>query len=564
MLKNLNKFVWAVILALPILANSASAQTPVAASTPKVDTTMETEQIDIIKPYQPILADAVKMNFSPEMPKVKIEVPKLTYNVPTRLLAVVPQSPELKAVMLPKDKQVLVLPTLYAKLGFGNYTTPYVDLRYNNVNNASFRYGVNLFHHSSNSAPNPVQRFAQSKAQLQYQYLMPANVLEGDITYTNDVFRPYSMNTESHKLSVNDKYMTHIVAPTIIFRKLNVDENKELDYKLTVKPYLLSRLDSTYHTISENGVWAEAKVQKPFENGSIAGIKVSEDYNSFSSAHQTWDPSLTVYKNALISASPFYNIEQKEWFARIGANVQFSQKASYINPDVELGKDLIAQNLQVYLGMKGNVLKNTYRSLLNVSPVLDSTLIKNTIRQDIFLGLRGSFNKEFTYNARFAYVQTKHQGFLTMADSNNLRNYHMQYVDGKASQFNVHAEVNYNKSEIIRAGFWADYTNYYLPNKFYANFTPAFISGLQANYKYEQNWEFGMQVFGWSNRQYMRGSALETLKGSVDLNLNAYYHYNSNVSAYIQLNNVANQKYSYTLGYPVYGINGMLGVVLRY
>jgi len=27
---------------------------------------------------------------------------------------------------------------------------------------------------------------------------------------------------------------------------------------------------------------------------------------------------------------------------------------------------------------------------------------------------------------------------------------------------------------------------------------------------------------------------------------------------------VANQKYAYTLGYPVYGINGMLGVVLRY
>jgi vitamin B12 transporter len=151
-----------------------------------------------------------------------------------------------------------------------------------------------------------------------------------------------------------------------------------------------------------------------------------------------------------------------------------------------------------------------------------------------------------------------------MADSNNLRNYHMHFIDSKASQFNIHTEVNYNKSEIIRAGFWADYTNYYLPNKFYANFTPSFVSGLQANYKYEQNWEFGMQVFGWSNRQYMRGSSLETLKGSADVNLNASYHYNSNVSAFIQLNNVANQKYSYTLGYPVYGINGLIGLVLRY
>ncbi len=558
------KYIATLLISCTLFEYTASAQTPIAALTPKVDTTMETEQIDIIKPYQPILADAVKINFSPEMPKVKIEVPKLTYSVPTRLLTVLPQSPELKAVMLPKDKQQLVLPTLYAKLGFGNYTTPYVDLRYNNVNNASFRYGVNLFHHSSNSAPNPVQRFAQSKAQLQYQYLMPANVLEGDITYTNDVFRPYALNSESYKVSMNDKFMTHIVAPTIIFRKLNADENKELDYKLTVKPYLLSRLDSTTHSISENGVWAEAKVQKPLENGAIAGIRISEDFNSFSSAHATWDPSLTSYKNSLLSASPFYNIEQKEWFARLGANVQLSQGASYINPDVELGKDLIAQNLQVYLGMKGNVLKNTYRSMFALSPVLDSTLIKNTIRQDIFLGLRGSFNKEFTYNARFAYVQTKHQGFLTMADSNNLRNYHMHYVDTKASQFNVHAELNYNKSEIIRAGLWADYTNYYLPNKFYANFAPAFVGGLQANYKYEQNWEFGMQVFGWSNRQYMRGNSLEKLSGSADVNLNASYHYNSNVSAYIQLNNIANQKYSYTLGYPVYGINGVVGVVLRY
>lgn len=564
MFKQSLKYSLALGIAFCTSGTFAFAQTPAAAINPKVDTTMETEQIDIIKPYQPILADAVKMNFSPEMPKLKLEAPKLTYNVPTRLLSVVPQSPELKAVMLPKDKQQLVLPTLYAKLGFGNYTSPYVDLRYNNVNNASFRYGVNLFHHSSNSAPNPVQRFAQSKAQLQYQYLMPANVLEGDITYTNDVYRPYAMNTESNKLSINDKFMTHVLTPTIIFRKLNADENKDLDYKVSVKPYLLSRLDSTYHSVNETGVWAEAKIQKPLENASIAGIKITEDYNSFSSAHATWDPALTTYKNSLLGFAPFYNMEQKEWFARIAANVQLSQNATYVHPDIELGKDLIAQNLQVYLGVKGNVIKNTYRSLFALSPVLDSTRIKNTVRQDIFLGLRGSFNKEFTYNARFAYVQTKHQGFLTMADSNNLRNYHISYVDSKASQFNVHAELNYNKSEMIRAGLWADYTNYYLPNKFYANFAPAFVGGLQANYKYEQNWEFGMQVFGWSNRNYMRGNSLESLKGSVDANLNVNYHYNANVSAYFQLNNVANQKYAYTLGYPVYGINGMLGVVLRY
>ena len=55
------------------------------------------------------------------------------------------------------------------------------------------------------------------------------------------------------------------------------------------------------------------------------------------------------------------------------------------------------------------------------------------------------------------------------------------------------------------------------------------------------------------------GSAAHKMKPIYDLNLGASYAYLDWLSVFVKLNNILNSKYDYFNGYPVQGINAMVG-----
>jgi outer membrane receptor protein involved in Fe transport len=50
----------------------------------------------------------------------------------------------------------------------------------------------------------------------------------------------------------------------------------------------------------------------------------------------------------------------------------------------------------------------------------------------------------------------------------------------------------------------------------------------------------------------------------VDLNIGVDYRYSKNLSAFIQLNNLANNRYDRFVNYPVYGINILGGFTFTF
>ena len=74
-----------------------------------------------------------------------------------------------------------------------------------------------------------------------------------------------------------------------------------------------------------------------------------------------------------------------------------------------------------------------------------------------------------------------------------------------------------------------------------------------------------MDIFGESGSKVLTETRnVEKLNGIVDINLSANYNLNKYVGFFVNLNNIAFQKYQRYYLYPSYGLQALGGVVLTY
>ncbi len=444
---------------------------------------------------------------------------------------------------------------------------------YNNSTNAAFKYAIELFHHSTNSSPIAFQRTAKSAVNLTATYLTSQAKWSGGVRYTNSIYRPYGVPLNSSiGITKNDKWMYHIIEPTIKVAKLNADQGTALNYESTIDPYVLIKNDSAAHQLSENGLNWNTHLDKAWEGGHQAVLNFLVQYNQLKTELKNWsDTGLTpakgyfeIQKNMLLHINPAYQYKAKDWYAHVGVNVVMDQSTLHLAPDVQVGKNLITEYLMGYAGWKGDVRKNSYYSMQQINPFVDYLFLQNTVYNDVFIGLKGTDKKNLTYNLKLALVSSKQLPFFVNTDSADFRGFTLAYQNGKATMFNVHAEAGYNAKDQLKINAAIDYTNYYAPDYFYNYHQPTFTAALNAAYKLNEQWQFKLGGMGWNNFLAKSGNTTTTIKGAADINLEASYQYNKFIAAYVQLNNLTNTKYQRWYGYPVYGLNGMIGVVLNY
>jgi len=534
----------------------------------QADSILDLNQVDIFKPYQPILADAVKINFSPELPKTTVEPIKLTYDLPTKLLSVSVQKPDIKPITLPKQKVKEYIPILYAKLGFGNYTSPFANIFYTNSSKSKFKYGVELFHHSVNSSPIASQRFAKSYVQVNGTYLTTNHLLTAGIKYTNSIYRPYSQEISTNKpLTDLDKFVFDKIEPTFSFAKLNKDFDYSWSYKTQLNPYFLTKKDSLATCINESGIDWNSQISKSWKGGHQFLINVIVQTNQLkegvmvdkSSGSNQYTGFAFNLKNTLTTINPIYNYSGKDWHANLGMNLALDSKL-YFFPDIQLDKNMIQNVLTGFAGYQGTIQKNSYRNFQLNNPFMDVVLLQNTHKTDLFIGAKGLVNKTLNYLVKGSLLKYNQLPF--MADSNKvIRNYTAIY-QATSTIFNAHAELGYNKNDLLKINGVLDYYNFYTPKYSYNYSFPTFQFGLNASYKFENKLDLKGALVAWN--AFPQYNNTGTIKGAADLSLEGVYHYNENVDAFLSINNILNTKYQRLPGYPVYGINGLIGVILKY
>lgn len=121
-----------------------------AATNSFAQTNVGDEDVDVVSGYNPVLADAVKENFSAALPENKSKPESQEYDIPIEFYQIPYQPVKVKPIRMP-DAKPEAIENVFVKAGFGTQLTPLAEVYLNSDRNKKYNYGLFAKYISSNS-----------------------------------------------------------------------------------------------------------------------------------------------------------------------------------------------------------------------------------------------------------------------------------------------------------------------------------------------------------------------------------------------------------------------------
>jgi len=153
-----------------------------------------TEEIEVVRPYKPILAEAVKIRRSPDLNDAQPFRPVLNYTIIDKKLELNSNIKELQAQKLADEKQA-VLQNNYLKIGAGNFNTGLGEIYLNTGQDEALQAGIFIKHNSQQGNINK-QQFSHQQASLFGRSVRDQNNLSGRISYDRKSTFFYGFNPD--------------------------------------------------------------------------------------------------------------------------------------------------------------------------------------------------------------------------------------------------------------------------------------------------------------------------------------------------------------------------------
>jgi outer membrane receptor protein involved in Fe transport len=133
-----------------------------------------------------------------------------------------------------------------------------------------------------------------------------------------------------------------------------------------------------------------------------------------------------------------------------------------------------------------------------------------------------------------------------------------------ANTFSLEAGAGYTIPKTMNVSLAGSFNGYNLKNEIKPWHKPAYQVTLDGSYTFLEKYTASTAVFlvGPAPYRYFLDGELLTgdLDSRLDLNLGFSYRHNPNFSAFLQLNNILNQRYELWYRYPVQGFQVMAGL----
>ncbi|MES2560286.1 MAG: hypothetical protein V4590_11125 [Bacteroidota bacterium] len=524
--------------------------------------TLRTDWEYVDKAFKPILSESMKIqsNPNPEIPETK--VPVFIYDVPEKRMEGQPTLYTIKPLSLGTS----LLPKLknnYTKLGYGNYNSPLFETYFNTTRNKNLQAGLFVKHLSFN--PSGDRQFSNNTAYAFGKRFLGSGILSADAMYYRNVVNLYGYElpagvTLSNVAPNNDiRQQFQTVEAKLAFQNVLKDTSK-LSYKLDGGFYNFS----DNRDVSENDFKLYGTFGKRISGNPIdvkAGVNISN--LAFGA---------TEYSRVFVDVNPRYRLNMDQLFIDLGFNSTFFNDSTgttfYFFPVAEAGLNIIKNSLTTYVGITGNLQRNTYRSIANENPFVRSAGFRNTINSfELYGGLKGIISPQTSFLINLSLANMQNLLFY-IGDSTNLYSQKVIYDTKNSSVFNLKTELNHEFGTSFILGFVMNYYSYSISiDAPYSR--PTFTTQLNLGYNMGDKFLWKASVFTMNKRE----SGVEvapnvinpvTLKGLVDMNLGLDYRYTKNISLFVNLNNLTNNQYQRWVNLPVYGFNVMGGLTVSF
>ncbi len=526
--------------------------------------TVVSEAIEVIRPYKPVLAEAVKLRRSPDLNNVATYKAKFNYVLTDRKLELNSDIQKLQAQKL-ADEKASVLINNYVKGGVGTLGTTLAEAYIGTGKDVGLQAGAFFKHFAQEGKLNKQNENTQQFSAFG-RSIGERNTLNGRLNYERHGLYFYGIDDTKPLLNPTPERQAFNFLE-IEGEAINkfVSNPNAMSYAAKINAYTLS----DRYSAKEQGLTLTGYLNKRISSFNL-GLAAAAEMGT------TKDVNTSI-SNHLLRVNPYVKFQTNGVKITAGINVvqefgEFSD--TRIFPAVTADFTIIPDFLQIFGEVKGDVTRNSLKNFTDENPFLNSNIhIQNSIEKlSISGGIKGTGGPGFGYKARFYSKQIEDMPLFVNSFS-AFNKFDVIYDFGSMELLGLEGEISVQVSDNLK---WTgklnieDYKSAAEKESFYK---PQVRISSDFLYTIDKKFTFNAKVYiqddskakvyvsdpliGGLYPLVPEGSkeTLSTVKGFVDLGVGGDYKVNNKFSVFVKVNNLLNTNYSRYMYYQNYGIN---------
>lgn len=529
---------------------------------------------------QPVLQDTV-------IPQPMIEYPLLSmqFETTTEVERIEPASIKIKDNL---DQ----LYSTYVKLGVGTEMMPLGEVYWNSTRSRKYIYGAHLKHLSSWGNIPDYERSTFDRTGLElfgginesrYQLL-------GNFHYRNQGLHYYAIQAPIDSLgraATAQRY--NDVGFNFSFTNDTKVDTFKINYKLglTYNHFNTRRPEEDSITdwrSRENLIGINASGEyKLNENLYTLGLSILHNSYKYGVEGDTLSALDTaiVRPNTIISLKPQFHtfLWNNKFKATVGLDLTIDaddKTRARIYPLAEVKYSMFNDIFIPYIGLRGGLKQATLKTLTGQNEFLrPNVLLKNEDKTfEVYGGIKGTLSKRISFNLGGGYARVRNLA-LFVTDTTYSPGNKFDVIYDTLNLMTLEGSISYQLLEKLKVDVVGTYRSYELLNNTHAWGLPNFQLVTRVYYSlYEKfliNLDFNLET-GRRGLVYADGPGVQeenlqyfTDLGAVyDFNLGLEYRYTQRLSAFVQFNNIASQRYMRWYNAPVHSFQILGGITFRF
>ena len=532
---------------------------------------LPSEEVEVIKDFDARLEDTEKVEITPSLPKQTTTTKTQIYNIPTRTLQVEYLPPKIRPLAMKRDE----LPKQYNgffKFGYGVPASPYAEASYYTFYDDRLNIGGRFRHHSANFKNKIHQRFAENEAELKGTYYLDQGyAASGNLGYTSDQVHYYGFSGGRDSAATPTREQAKQTFNTLKIggQFFNGERTQgDINYKAGFNFYNMKDNFAS----RENAFDAYFGVTKWIAETNSLNLGIKTDLTTYRDGDNTGSDRLKQKLNNFY-LTPSFTYHGDAFRVKLGANLVAFDGAFRFYPDVEASANIVGNKFTVFAGAEGSLQKNTMQSLSEYNPFIKtfgSLQLRNTDYNHFYAGLRGAF-KAFNYKGQVGFKKAKNlalflNDFNDFVNNDQISFNRLEVLYDTVNIFNIQGNIGATLLKNLNVGGTISINAYDLTNQQKAWHLPALEANFNAQYKLlEDKLKVKGELFVANAVPFKNESGLtDNLNTLLDLSFGAEYELTENFGAFVDVNNLLNNKRERWHRYPTYGLNVLLGITGRF
>ncbi|HEY1025826.1 MAG TPA: hypothetical protein VGE26_11720 [Sphingobacteriaceae bacterium] len=548
-----------LVLKYTLTVNLAFLAATVFGQEKKAEPQAVTEEIEVVRPYKPVLADAVKIRRSPDLNTNEPFKPSLSYNILDKKLELNTDIRELKAQKLADEKPAL-LRNHYAKVGVGNLNTGLAEIYLNTGDDEALQAGFFAKHLSQSGGDLSKQQLSNQQFGLFGRSIADNLTYAGRLTFDRRSTYFYGLNSALPAPSADPgkQRFNTLEAEGELYNNYSEASDK-LNYGLKLNGYMFGNISEG----RENSLALTGYFNKAFNNFNF-GFNASADFTGAKD-------ELYSLGNHILRGNPYVKFRGNGFLLNVGLNIanEFGDRnRTNVFPSASIEVPIATEYAIIFGGVKGDVVKTSLKELTYENPFLDNNIaLMNAVEKtNVYGGIKGNAGSGFGFRM-MAYLKKTDNMPLFVNNPGTPSRFLMTYDGGESKVAGIEGELSIKASDVFTLTGKAQANHYDMATEEEAWFKPGLkVSGtgrLQVNKKLGFDAEvvyngdsYAKVIDPLSSSQ---ANEISRVKSFIDLSAGGEYRINNKLGTYLRVNNIFGTQYQQYLYYPKFGTNIFAG-----